>query len=121
MDRSPDGSLIATGDDFRRVKIFRYPCPIEKSKFKEYKGHSEFVVNVRFSKCGKFLYTVGGLDKAVFQFEVKTGTGTGSGTGVSSSSDTFSSSGLSATLTTATTSSSSNTTKTAKGRKSRTS
>jgi WD40 repeat protein len=74
VDRSPDGSLIATGDDFRRVKIFKYPCPKERSKFKEYKGHSEFVTNVKFSKDGSWLYTVGGLDKAVCQFEVKPGT-----------------------------------------------
>ena len=84
MDRSPDGSIIATGDDFRRVKIFRYPCPKEKSKFKEYKGHSEFVVNIKFSKDGTWLYSVGGLDKAVFQFEVKGGSSSGSGTSNSS-------------------------------------
>ena len=90
VDRSPDNSLIATGDDFRRVKIFRYPCPKEKAKFKEYKGHSEFVVNVKFSKDGKWLYTVGGLDKAVFQFQVKagakeSGSSSSSGSGASSS------------------------------------
>ena len=86
VDRSPDGSIIATGDDFRRVKIFRYPCPKEKSKFKEYKGHSEFVVNIKFSKDGTWLYSVGGLDKAVFQFEVKGGSSSGSGSGTSNSS-----------------------------------
>lgn len=71
VDRSPDGTLLATGDDFKKVKIFKNPCPKEKSKFKEYKGHSEFVVNVKFSKDGKWLYTVGGLDKTVCQFEIK--------------------------------------------------
>lgn len=55
------------------MKIFKYPCPKEKSKFKEYKGHSEFVTNVKFSKDGTWLYTVGGLDKAVCQFQVKAG------------------------------------------------
>ena len=73
MDRSPDGTLIATGDDFRRVKLFKYPCPKERSAFKEYKGHAEFVVNVKFSRDGEWLYTVGGLDKAVCQFEIKAG------------------------------------------------
>lgn len=74
VDKSPDGTIIATGDDFRRIKLFKYPSPLENSKFKEYKGHSEFVVNVKFSKDGKWLYSVGGLDKAVMQFEVKYGT-----------------------------------------------
>ena len=117
MDRSPDGTIIATGDDFRRVKIFQYPCPKEKSKFKEYKGHAEFVVNVKFSKCGKWLYSVGGLDKAVFQFEVKAGTRTNSAASTTT--------GISA-IATATTASSSTVsskavTKPPKGRKSRTS
>lgn len=122
IDRSPDGTIIATGDDFRRVKIFKYPCPKEKSKYKEYKGHAEFVVNVKFSKCGKWLYSVGGLDKAVFQFEVKGGTGTGAGATAATSFST----GMSAMATTTSSSSSSSVsskaaTKPSKGRKSRTS
>ena len=47
VDRSPDGALLVTGDDFRRVKLFRHPCPKEKAKFKEYKGHAEHVMKVR--------------------------------------------------------------------------
>jgi WD40 repeat protein len=74
VDKSPDGSIIATGDDFRRIKLFKYPSPLENSEFKEYKGHSEFVVNIKFSKDGKWLFSVGGLDKAIMQFEVKNGT-----------------------------------------------
>jgi microtubule-associated protein-like 6 len=76
-DRSPDSTLLATGDDFRRVKLFSYPCNKEHAKYKEYKGHSEHVPTIRFSKGkdvdeqGQYLYTVGGLDKAVMQFEVK--------------------------------------------------
>ena len=71
VDRSPDGDYLVTGDDFSRVKLFRYPCPREKSKFKEYKGHAEHVMKVRFSYDGKYVFSVGGLDKAILQFEVK--------------------------------------------------
>ena len=50
----------------------------EHSAFKEYKGHSEHVPQVRFSNKSddgpQYLYTVGGLDKAVMQFEVKKAT-----------------------------------------------
>jgi hypothetical protein len=51
----------------------------EHSAYKEYKGHSEHVPQVRFSNNKsddgpQYLYTVGGLDKAVMQFEVKKAT-----------------------------------------------
>lgn len=71
VDRSPDGQYLVSGDDFRRIKLFSYPSPKEKAKFKDYKGHAEHVTNVRFSADGKYVYSVGGLDKAVMQFEVK--------------------------------------------------
>lgn len=69
--RSPDESLLATGDDFGHVKLFRYPCPKEKSQFRQYRGHSSHVCGVTFSSDGKFLFSVGGLDKSILQFEVK--------------------------------------------------
>lgn len=69
--RSPDGKLLASGDDYRRVKLFRYPCPKENSRFKAYKGHAEHVCNVRFNYDGKYVFSVGGLDKCILQFEVK--------------------------------------------------
>jgi len=71
VDRSPDGSYLVTGDDFSRVKLFRYPCPREHAKYKEYKGHAEHVMKVRFSFDGRYVFSVGGLDKAILQFEVK--------------------------------------------------
>lgn len=71
VDRSPDGAYLVSGDDFSHVKLFRYPCTREKSKFKAYKGHSEHVLKVRFSYDGKYVFSVGGLDKAILQFEVK--------------------------------------------------
>ena len=73
VDRSPDGTLLVSGDDFSRVKLFRYPCTREKAEFKAYNGHPEHVVRVRFSSDGKYVFSVGGLDKAILQFEVKGG------------------------------------------------
>ena len=69
--RSPDCTLLVSGDDSKRIKLFRFPCSKERSKFKEYKGHSEHIPNVRFSSDGKFVFSVGGLDKAIMQYEVK--------------------------------------------------
>ena len=35
-DRSHDGSIIATGDDFGNVKLFKYPCTVPKAEFNSY-------------------------------------------------------------------------------------
>ena len=32
-DRSPDGDVLASGDDFRMVKLFRYPCPVDEAQY----------------------------------------------------------------------------------------
>jgi echinoderm microtubule-associated protein-like 6 len=71
VDRSPDGNYLVSGDDFSHVKLFRCPCTKEKSKFKAYKGHAEHVMKVRFSFDGKYVFSVGGLDKAILQYEFK--------------------------------------------------
>lgn len=67
-------NLLAVGDDFHMVKLFRYPCLLPSSRAKAYKGHSAAVQNVRFNHSGVWVFSVGGLDKAVMQFEVKSKT-----------------------------------------------
>lgn len=70
-DRSPDGSILATGDDYGYVNLFRYPCT-QKGNEKHVKvGHSSHVMNVKFSPDGKYLFSVGGNDKAVMQWRVR--------------------------------------------------
>ena len=32
VDRSPESGVLATADDFGKVKLFKYPCPIESKK-----------------------------------------------------------------------------------------
>jgi WD40 repeat protein len=69
VERSQDHTIVATGDDFSKVKLFRYPNPIEKAPFKEYTGHSSHVTNVSFSRNQfgqKHLISTGGRDKAIF-------------------------------------------------------
>ena len=46
MDRSPEGVVCATADDFGLVKLFRFPNPVEKAAFVQYQGHSSHVTNV---------------------------------------------------------------------------
>jgi microtubule-associated protein-like 6 len=47
-DRSKDGTVVVTGDDFGKVKLFRYPSSEPGSSSQKYSGHSGFVLGVRF-------------------------------------------------------------------------
>jgi len=69
VDRHPAGNVLATADDFSHVKLFKYPCPVEKSSYVKYVGHSSHVTNVRFTKAGNYLISTGGADKAIFQWK----------------------------------------------------
>ncbi|TMW55919.1 hypothetical protein Poli38472_008567 [Pythium oligandrum] len=66
VDRSKDGLYLATGDDFGKVKIFRYPCALEKASSVELHGHSSHVTNVRWSSHDRYILSVGGNDRCLF-------------------------------------------------------
>ena len=64
--------MIATGDDFRTVKLFRYPCPVDEAAGQKYSGHSEHVTNIAFSRNEngqQYLISTGGEDKTIFQWK----------------------------------------------------
>ena len=69
VDRAPDGQVLATADDFGKVKLFRFPCPVEKADNHEYIGHSSHVTKVRFHQKVDYLLSAGGNDKAIFQWK----------------------------------------------------
>ena len=73
VDRSPSGKLIATADDFGKVKVFRFPSVDLNSQFCEYSGHSSHVTNVRWvpDEAGgdEHVITLGGNDKCLFQWK----------------------------------------------------
>jgi echinoderm microtubule-associated protein-like 6 len=66
VDRSRDGAWLATGDDFGKVKIFRYPCAVEKASYMELHGHSSHVTKVKWSSDDKWLLSTGGNDRCLF-------------------------------------------------------
>jgi WD40 repeat protein/Ca2+-binding EF-hand superfamily protein len=70
IDTSSSRTLIASADDFGKVKLFRYPCIAKGSRYREYRGHSAHVTNVRFSNSDSHVLTVGGSDRCVFQWKV---------------------------------------------------
>lgn len=68
--RSNDSRLVATGDDFGKVKLFAYPVTQPKSLCQQYGGHSSHVTCVRFLPDDSRLVTTGGLDTSVLQWLV---------------------------------------------------
>jgi len=69
VDRSKTRDVLATGDDFGKVKLFKYPCAKEKSNSNKYGGHSAHVTGVRFSAGGDYLMSTGGGEKSIFQWK----------------------------------------------------
>lgn len=63
--------LVATADDFSKVKVFRYPSMIEASKAKEGRGHSSHVTMVNFSRDDKYIFSAGGNDTCIMQWKVE--------------------------------------------------
>ncbi|CAI2722614.1 unnamed protein product [Schistosoma spindalis] len=69
-DHSPTADILATGDDYGKVKLFKYPTIKPKAEFHAYNGHSSHVTNVTFLYDGSRLISTGGKDTAVLQWEV---------------------------------------------------
>jgi len=69
VDRSHDGKTLATVDDFGRLRLFRYPVITTESMFTDYTGHSSHVMNVAFMHGDTHVISVGGNDRAVFQWK----------------------------------------------------
>jgi microtubule-associated protein-like 6 len=66
--------LLATVDDFGKVKLFNSPADRVGSASIEYRGHSAHVTNCRFTnnKRTTYLLTTGGEDRAIMQWKLDT-------------------------------------------------
>ena len=65
---SYDQTLIATGDDYGLVNLFRNPCRIGHKPV-SLRGHSEHVVRVAFSSDDQYLFSIGGYDQTLMQWK----------------------------------------------------
>ena len=68
--RSPDSRLLVTGDDYGRLKIFKYPCYIKNASHFNIAGHANHISNVCFSSKGDKLYSVGLKDNTLMQWRI---------------------------------------------------
>ncbi|XP_050538023.1 echinoderm microtubule-associated protein-like 2 isoform X2 [Daktulosphaira vitifoliae] len=69
-ERSNNSKLMATGDDFGKVKLYGYPVKQPKSLCHSYGGHSSHVTNVAFLHDDSRLITIGGKDMSVIQWAI---------------------------------------------------
>ncbi|TSN67131.1 Echinoderm microtubule-associated protein-like 1 [Bagarius yarrelli] len=64
-----DKRLLATGDDFGKVRLFTFPCSQSRAPSHVYGGHSSHVTNVNFLFDNSHLVSAGGKDMSVMQCE----------------------------------------------------
>lgn len=69
VDRDKSMKTLVTADDFGKIKLFKYPCPLEKAAFKRFIGHSSHVTCVRFTHNDSYVISTGGNDKSIFQWK----------------------------------------------------
>ena len=68
--RSTTGTLVLTGDDFRRVKLFRFPC-VRGAVGREFSGHHSHIMCVRWIKRDdSVVLSCGGSDGCIFTWKV---------------------------------------------------
>lgn len=71
MDITPDKKLIAVGDDFGQIKVYRCPALKSSQKCVRLSGHSSMVPKVRYynsdPEC-KYLISAGGMDRTYIQW-----------------------------------------------------
>jgi hypothetical protein len=69
VDRNHNEDIIATGDDWGLVNLFRNPC-LKGAKLTSYRAHSSHVVRVMFDQKDEYLYSIGGYDKTLMMWKV---------------------------------------------------
>lgn len=80
VNRSNSGKFLAAGGDSGNVKLFRYPCVgggldksgalVRRPENRTFLGHSEHVTEVQWAADDLRLFTAGGGDLCVFQWQV---------------------------------------------------
>ncbi|XP_071963510.1 77 kDa echinoderm microtubule-associated protein-like isoform X4 [Antedon mediterranea] len=69
--RSNNSNILATGDDFGKVKLFKYPSNRPKSASNAFSGHSSHVTSVDFFKDDSKLISTGGKDMSCIQWKIE--------------------------------------------------
>ena len=70
VHRSPDGRLLVTADDFRKVNLFAFPCGPGSAACRSTAVHAAHVASVRFTADGKHVISLGGPDLSVVVWRI---------------------------------------------------
>ena len=62
------GQILASGDDFGRVRIYQFPTSQADADSKELHGHSDHVKNLAFTENGQII-SAGGLERSLLQWK----------------------------------------------------
>ena len=66
--RDPTEQFMAAGYDDQCIRLFKYPCYIEKQVCKTYTGHSSHVTRIKFTRSK--MVSLGGLDRTIIVWDV---------------------------------------------------
>ncbi|CAG9313094.1 unnamed protein product [Blepharisma stoltei] len=67
VDRSHNGEMVAVGNDWGLVEIFGFPNNAG-AKSQAFRGHSEHVMNVKWSHDDRRIFSAGGYDQTIMQW-----------------------------------------------------
>jgi echinoderm microtubule-associated protein-like 6 len=67
-DRSQSGITLAAGDQYGRIRLYRYPCVTQGASYNEFKGHSPDISCLRFSSDDEYLFSIGAYDRCLIQW-----------------------------------------------------
>lgn len=68
--RSHDKSLLAVGDDYGRLKVFKYPCYSKKASHFTIIGHASKIGDVYFNTSSDHLFSLGYIDNTMMQWKI---------------------------------------------------
>jgi WD40 repeat protein len=69
------GKVIASGDDFGRLRLLQWPCTSPHADFVECVGHTSQITGLAWAADGAYCYTVGGCDRSLVIWKRTRGSG----------------------------------------------
>ncbi len=66
--RSASGHLLATGDDFGNVKLFRYPSPAKNAACHEFRAHGGPIADLVYTTEDTHIISLGAHDRNIMQW-----------------------------------------------------
>ena len=69
--RGGDGTIVAAGDNFGRINLYRYPCTSSFACSKKYRATASAITRLRFCAGDSLVVNLGGFDRTIYQWTHK--------------------------------------------------